>query len=127
MSNNRESIPDKPTGSDHESRFMQWVHGICARVFMDTPTVRFEVREGSIRAHAKPSRGGSGSSLETEFRGEYVSTALYSRGDEVWVLSGANTGSYIYVNASPSSGHAPWLGGGYWVNRPGPSELGQWM
>jgi hypothetical protein len=68
-----------------------------------------------------------GTGGNSQFRGEYLSTAVYFVGDLVIIASGANAGTYICVADNPGAGHAPWAGGGYWVKFFSGNALGQWM
>ena len=70
-----------------------------------------------------PRAGGTGAA--TSFRGEWLSSATYAAGEEVVISLGANRGVYKYVAFAPSTGHEPWLGGGYWFKTS--DSLGQWM
>jgi hypothetical protein len=64
--------------------------------------------------------GGSG------FCGEYDPSRTYSAGQIVIISMGASAGAYAYINATPSSGNAPNVGGGWWAQFPmGPS--GMWL
>jgi hypothetical protein len=50
----------------------------------------------------------------------------YSAGQIVIISMGASAGAYAYINATPSSGNAPNVGGGWWAQFPmGPS--GMWL
>lgn len=66
-----------------------------------------------------------------KFKGEYSSlvdaAGGYSLDCEVIISTGDNLGTYVYVNPSASSGlAAPWVGGGYWVQKPG-GLYSQWQ
>jgi len=70
--------------------------------------------------------GGSGAAGQLNFVGEYDPTRTYSAGQIVIISMGANAGTYAYINAAPSSGNAPYAGGGWWAQFPmGPS--GMWL
>ena len=76
-------------------------------------------------ANVKPGKAAGGAVADENFRGEWLSSALYARGNRVVISLGANRGTYEYVTYAPSSGHEPWLGGGYWFKTS--DSLGQWM
>jgi hypothetical protein len=47
--------------------------------------------------------------------------------NQIAVISmGSNAGTYVYINATASSGHAPYAGGGWWMQLP-MGQLGTWM
>ena len=46
--------------------------------------------------------------------GEYDPARTYSLMQIAIISMGDNAGTYVYINSAPSSGNAPYAGGGYW-------------
>jgi hypothetical protein len=69
-------------------------------------------------------QSGGGSTLVVT--GEYDPSRTYSLMQIALITMGSNAGTYVYINAAPSSGNAPYAGGGWWVQLP-MGQLGVWM
>ena len=69
---------------------------------------------------------GGGGSGTMEFVGEFDPTRIYSLLQICIISAGSNAGTFVFINNTPSSGHAPYAGGGYFVQLP-MGTLGAWM
>ena len=124
--------PRKPVGT---SQFMLFCIAVWEMLwngkfpFRNTDTVKVERGPGGYAFHAaQPAAAGgkSGGGSMNNFVGEYDPGRTYSAEQIVIISMGANAGTYVYINATPSSGHAPYAGGGFWMQLPmGPS--GMWL
>jgi hypothetical protein len=92
----------------------------------DSQTVTVEQTTRGTRWHAKIPPPAAGKAGTMNFVGEYDPTRTYSLLQICIISSGSNAGTFVYINATPSSGNAPYAGGGFWVQLP-MGQLGAWM
>jgi hypothetical protein len=90
--------------------------GTAQEVISDTSIKTINVRLGA---------GGGGGGFD--ITGEYDPNRVYSVKQVAAITMGANAGAYVYINATPSSGHAPYAGGGWWMQWPPSNPMGTWL
>lgn len=116
-------------GADNaETIWHKLVHDVLwdpkVSLFVESPDIKVDKTTKGYQIKIKRARAG-GTGATTNFRGEWLASAQYAAGDEVVISLGANRGIYKYVAFAPSTGHEPWVGGGYWFKMS--DGLGQWM
>ena len=67
-----------------------------------------------------------GGGVNLAITGEYDPNRTYSLNQVAIISMGSNAGTYVYINPSPSSGNAPYAGGGFWMQLP-MGQLGVWL
>jgi len=90
--------------------------GIALMPIADTSIKLIQVQLGT----------GGGGSATLAITGEYDPGRTYNLFDVAIISMGANAGTYVYINATSSAGHAPYAGGGIWAQLP-MGQLGTWM
>lgn len=128
----KRSVPLKPDGDSAFAVFCRWVWDLLAGgkfPITGAGGARVEYINGVYVVTAAPTvSAGKGSSFK--FTGEWDPGRIYKSdkdGSDLAIISlGANAGTYVFVNSSPTSGHAPYAGGGFWVQLP-MGGLGSWI
>jgi len=119
--------PRKPTGS---TDFMVFCIAVWESLwggkfpFIDSDTVRWNRGPNGYSAIAAATRGAGSAALQ--ITGEWDPGRTYSTGQVAIISLGSNAGTYVYISAGASSGHAPYAGGGYWSQLP-MGQLGVYM
>ena len=81
-------------------------------------TVR--ITHGPFGAVYESNPGSPGGVGTTKFNitGEYDPGRTYKTLDVTGISTGPNAGTYVYIAVASSSGHAPYVGGGWWWQLP---------
>ena len=120
--------PRKPVGTSAAWMFFKAVWDMLwggKFPFIDTDSVKWDRSESGYAARAAlPSA--TGKSAQFQITGEWDPARTYSASvvngvtvcEVATITTGANIGTYYYINPTPSSGHAPYAGGGYWAQLP---------
>jgi hypothetical protein len=96
--------------------------------FQDSDTIKWNRGPDGYSARATPpSAPGGAKGIGLLFCGEWDPVRTYSAGNMVVITAGSNQGTYVYINDSPTSGNAPYAGGGFWVQLPIGPAAGLWL
>ena len=94
--------------------------------FINTPDIQFQKQaNGKYIAKVRPTRGGGGGVM-LQITGEWDPGRTYNTNEVAIISMGSNAGTYVYINSTASGGHAPYAGGGWWMQLPG-NPMGVWM
>ena len=121
--------PPRPEGESDEARYHQAVWDTLwggKFPFKDTDTVRVDASPGSGYAIRVVLPKGNSSPPAIAITGEWDPNRVYSVNQIAFITMGANAGAYVYINSSPSSGHQPYAGGGWWIQWPN-APFGVWL
>jgi hypothetical protein len=120
--------PPDPQGSSSEAVFLrslkQWVKSFELGTIIGGRKI--PKANGGFDVVIDFPKSGTTAGGKGKFRGEWSAAVSYALQDEVVISTGLNMGTYVYVNAAPSAANQPWVGGGFWVQKPG-GLYSQWM
>lgn len=122
-------VPKKPNVEDAHSFHHAVLHERVIEgngLLIPGAGIRISINDKGQYVVESTGGGTGGGATAWDITMEWDPNRTYNFSEVAIISLGDNAGTYVYINESPSAGHAPYAGGGWWAQLPG-GTLGQWQ